>query len=204
MPPLFFESGKSGGNRPWVSAYLAMSLDGFIARKPLAEKSDTQQSALDWLDDPRYRLEDNPTDCGYARFLDSVDVLLMGRNTFELVGTFETWPYAEKSVKVLTRRPVSSHPYVGYVETLEGEPNVCLVSLYQTGARHVYVDGGDVVRQFLNARLLDQLVITVIPTLLGDGIRLFESATQQHNLTLQSHAAYANGFVQLCYGVLSK
>jgi dihydrofolate reductase len=171
--------------RPKCSVFIAKSLDGFIARR---------DGALDWLG----AFQSPDEDYGYARFAASVDTLVMGRKTYEVVLGFgaNAWPYAGKRVVVLTHRPLDpkhgEEPYAGDIPTL-------LERLAREGAKRVYVDGGDVVQQFLAARAIDDLTISVIPVLLGDGVPLFGKTTGDVGLELVESRAFPSGLVQLEY-----
>ena len=147
--------------RPPLLAFIACSLDGLIAR-PGGE--------LDWL-----ALAEEPgEDHGYAAFVSRVDTLVMGRGTFETVRDFPEWPYAGLRAIVLSRTlgeadlPARLH---GLLELHSGElPN--LLPLLD-GAKGVYVDGGQVLQSFIRAELLDELTVTRLPILLGQGRPLF-------------------------------
>ena len=113
-------------------------------------------------------------DYGYQAFFDSVDALVMGRNTFDLVRTFGHWPYGTKPVVVLTSRPLELPPDLrSTVQVLAGRPEDVAVRLAARGLRRLYVDGGRVVQSFLAAGLVERLILTRIPVLLGKGIPLF-------------------------------
>src|SRR5574341_2698557 len=123
--------------RPRCAAFLAMSLDGFIARP---------DGRVDWLD----AYHASPQD--YAAFLAGVDTILVGRATYDLVATFPEWPYPGKRVAVLTHRPPAPRHGEAF---LAGEPPEVLDRLAASGSRSVYVDGGAVVSQFLAAGFID-------------------------------------------------
>jgi dihydrofolate reductase len=108
---------------------------------------------------------------GYDEFIATVDTILIGRKTFETVLSFEAWPYGRKQVVIL-----SSH-----------------------GARHVYVDGGITIQRFLRANLIDRLVITRVPVLIGEGIPLFGSLPQDIRLRHVATRSYPSGLVQSEY-----
>src|SRR5262245_11824618 len=168
-------------DRPRVSAFLGASLDGFIAEA---------DGGLEFL--KPFEQEEH----GYAEFYASVDTLLMGRKTYETVLGFESWPFAGKRVAVLTR---SERASAFGEKFLSGEPHEVLEALTQDGARHVYADGGEVVTQFLAASLLDSLTISIVPVLIGKGVRLFARSPGRHALTLESVKTYARGLVQVRY-----
>jgi len=165
---------------PSCAAFLAVSLDGFIARP---------DGGLDWL-------EPFQAEHGYQAFFRSVDWVLIGRATWEVVVAFPEWPFAGKRVAVLTHRPLEAR----HGETaISGPPAEALARLEAEGARRVYVDGGAVVSQFLAAGLLDELTVNVVPIVLGEGLRLFQGVLPERRLSLASSQAYPSGLVQLRY-----
>jgi dihydrofolate reductase len=169
--------------RPATAAFLGMSLDGFIAGP---------HDELDWLE----RGGGPPEDHGFKEFFASIDLLLIGRRTWDVVQRFPTWPYEDKAVAVLTRRPAEARHGERFVS---GAPAEVLSALGRDGARRVYVDGGAVVSQFLSAGLLDELTVSILPVVLGAGIPLFQGAGPERWLTLQDHRSWPSGLVQLRY-----
>lgn len=167
---------------PSCAAFIAASVDGYIARP---------DGALDWLTPFQTPGEDH----GYARFFASVDALVIGRGTYDAVLGFGDWPYRGKRCVVLTHRPAA--PRHGEELTAEA-PRALVERLGQGGVGRIYVDGGDVIRQFLAADLLDELTLSVIPIVLGDGVRLF-GAGPERRLALEASQAYPSGLVQLRY-----
>ncbi len=144
-----------------TSVYIATSLDGFIAR---------EDGSIDWL------MEANTTvppgeDCGYAEFMRTVDVLIVGRNTYEQVAGFEPWPYEGQRVVVLTSRGIEFRqgPSVR-LEASSESPQDLLHRLSSEGCKHAYVDGGKVIQSFLSSELIDTLTVTTIPVLIGRGL----------------------------------
>jgi dihydrofolate reductase len=169
--------------RPRCSAFLAASLDGFVARPG---------GGLDWL----RAVEAPGEDYGFAEFLAAVDTLVVGRGTYDVVLGFPEWPYAGKRVVVLTHRP----PDRRHGETFaSGAPEAIVASLAATGARRVYVDGGATVSAFLRAGLLDDLTVSVVPVVLGDGIRLFQPPLPERRVALREARAFPSGLVRLRY-----
>jgi dihydrofolate reductase len=165
-----------------ATVYIATSLDGFIARP---------DGGIDWFDDPPpesgadagkpVQKPDEPIpgdeeDFGFGDFMDTIDYIIMGRNTFDLVLSFglEHWIYGDKPMVVLTSRPLDiPDPISGTVETMNCSPEKVVELLSGRGAGHLYVDGGETVQQFLRAGLIHRLIITRIPVLIGEGISLF-------------------------------
>ncbi|KII76437.1 dihydrofolate reductase family protein [Vibrio renipiscarius] len=144
------------------TVYIATSLDGYIADK---------NNQIDWLHDIP-----NPDglDFGFSQFMAGIDALIMGRNTLEIVLSFDCeWPY-NKPVFVLsnTMTKVPSG-YEDKVFLIQGDLSTILSDLHQQGYQNLYIDGGVTIQNFLRADLIDQLIITTIPVLLGGGIPLF-------------------------------
>jgi dihydrofolate reductase len=165
------------------SVYIAMSLDGFIARR---------DGSIDWLSS----VERAGEDYGYKHFHDSIDTIVVGRNTYNQVLGFSPWPYAGKRCIVMTHSPPA--PRHGE-EFFDGPPQDLVAKLAAEGARHAYVDGGAVIQQFLRAGLIDALTVSIIPTLLGEGIRLFGPADRDIPLRFSASRAFDSGLVQLEY-----
>lgn len=163
------------------SVFIATSLDGYIARV---------DGGIDWLD----RVQLAGEDYGFQTFYDSVDALVMGRGTYDKALSFDRWPYAGKRVVVLTHRPASSLHGESFVD---GSPADVVAQLGD--ATRVYVDGGVVIKQFLAANLIDDLTISVIPVVLGGGIRLFTGGEGEHALELETSRSWPTGLVQLRY-----
>ena len=173
-----------------VSVYIATSLDGFIARK---------EGNIDWLNEANSVVPDGE-DCGFQAFMASVDTLIMGRKTFEKVLSFGQWPYEKTPVAVLSRHPLHSPPDVPGTVTHSSElPHALLERLSKEGVEHVYVDGGAAIQSFLYDNLVDEITITVIPVLLGEGISLFGSLEKDVSLTHVRTQAFEFGFVQSTY-----
>jgi dihydrofolate reductase len=173
-------------SRPQCAVFIAASLDGFIARA---------DGGLDWLS----IVERAGEDYGYRAFFDGVDALVMGRRTYDTVVGFDDWPYAGKRCIVLAHAP----PPPRYDEEFaSGAPGALLDRLGAEGIRRIYVDGGAVIRQFLAADLIDELTLSVIPVLLGDGIRLFgadAAGSPKRGLRLLGARPFDSGLVQLRY-----
>jgi dihydrofolate reductase len=175
-----------------ASVFIATSLDGFIARP---------DGNIDWLNQANAAVPSGE-DCGYKAFMETVDVLVMGRHTFEQVLTFAEWPYGDKPVVVLSRSGVVVPEVLKPTVSATSEaPKLLLERLASTGAQHVYVDGGQTIQSFLSAGLLSELTITVIPVLLGSGKPLFGPLKSDVALSHLSTHAYPFGFVQSKYVV---
>jgi len=142
--------------------YLATSIDGYIA--------DTD-GEIDWLN-----MVPNPNgdDLGWAEFLARVDAIVMGKNTFEKVLSFGVeWPYPIPAFIVSTSMKEIPAGYEEKVEIISGTPEDITESLSKKGYKNLYIDGGSIVQQFLKVDLIDELIITRIPIVLGGGIPLF-------------------------------
>ena len=171
-----------------TSVYIATSLDGFIARK---------SGEIDWLTGG-----ESGQDYGYAQFISTVDQIVMGKNTYEKVLTFGAWPY-ETKVIVLTSTNLSIAPELkDRVEVLHLPPRELLQELEARGLRHLYIDGGVTIQRFLREGLVNELTITTIPVLIGEGLPLFGSLERDVKLELLKSEAFPNGFVQNKYRVL--
>jgi dihydrofolate reductase len=184
-PPLIF--GVSGQQEDFsvkASVFIGTSLDGIIARV---------NGDLDFL--PPGGGEPH----GYDEFIATVDALVIGRKTFETVLTFDTWPYGEKPVFVLSTRTLAPVPLGAVVERMSGEPAEIVSQLDARGIRHVYVDGGITIQRFLQAGLIQRLIITRVPVLIGAGIPLFGAIQRDIVLTHVATRQYASGLVQSEY-----
>jgi dihydrofolate reductase len=169
-----------------ASVFIGTSVDGFIART---------NGDLDFLP------SDGGEPHGYDEFIASVDALVIGRKTFETVLTFGTWPYGEKRVVVLSSRVLDLSAVRGNVEQMAGPPAEIVSKLAASGVHHIYVDGGVTIQEFLRAGLIQRLIITRVPVLIGEGIPLFSSLPHDirlHHLATQS---YPSGLVKTEYRV---
>ncbi len=150
------------------SVFIATSIDGFIADK---------DGGIDWLDSvPNPDNEDQ----GYYGFMDRIDALVMGRNTFEVVCGFDIeWPY-QKPVFVLSntleRIP---EKYSGKAILVKGPLREVLAEIHEKGYHRLYIDGGKTIQSFLKEDLIDEMIITIIPILLGEGIPLFSALSER-------------------------
>jgi len=175
-----------------VSVFVGTSVDGFIARP---------NGDLDFL--PPGGGEPH----GYDEFMATVDAIVIGRNTFETVLTFDSWPYGNKRVLVLSSRPVDLSGAAargGVVEQMGGPPGEIVSRLVAMGARHLYVDGGKTIQGFLRAGLIQRLVITRVPVLIGDGIPLFGALARDIRLRHVMTRHYPSGLVQSEYHVAAQ
>jgi len=170
-----------------ASVFVGTSLDGYIARL---------DGALDFL-------PAEPEDHGYTEFMAGVDTLVIGRKTYETVLGFDTWPYAGKRVVVLSTRPIAK-PRVADADVtqMSGNPADIVAQLAERGAQHLYVDGGVTIQRFLEAGLIQRLIVTRVPVLIGTGTPLFGPLTRDVRLRHVATRQYASGLVQSEYLVL--
>jgi dihydrofolate reductase len=170
-----------------ASVFIGISVDGFIARK---------NDDLDFL----------PEDCephGYTEFIASIDAIVMGRKTFEKVLTFGAWPYGEKHVVVLSSRPIDlSVVSGGVVEQMAGEPAEIVAQLAARGIHNLYIDGGVTIQRFLRAGMIQRLIITRVPVLIGEGVPLFGPLKRDVRLRHVATRHYPSGLVQSEYEVV--
>ena len=169
-----------------ASVFIGISLDGFIARV---------NGAFDFL--PPGGGEPH----GYDAFMATVDALVIGRKTFETVLSFDTWPYRDKPVFVLSTRPLAPAPLGAVVERMAGAPAGIVSKLSARGIRHVYVDGGITIQRFLQAGLIQRLIITRVPVLIGAGIPLFGAVPHDIVLKHIGTRQYSSGLVQSEYEI---
>jgi dihydrofolate reductase len=175
------------------SVFIATSLDGYIAR---------EDGSIDWLEQANTSIPAGE-DCGYGEFFTSVDALVMGRNTFEQVRSFEPWPYGDKRVVVMSSRNMEIPRALSATVSATAEPPVQVVmQLAAKGLHHLYIDGGKTIQSFLRAGLINELTITLIPVLLGAGRPLFGPLNNDVQLEHLATRSYDFGFVQNRYRVI--
>ncbi len=184
---------------PRVRVYIACSLDGFIAGP---------NDDLSWLpgSNPEETSDKETSDSApqaqegavtYEEFIADVGALLMGRNTFDVVQSFGgQWPYGQQSVLVATHQSLETDletvwPVAGDIASL------IVLAKEAAGGKDVYVDGGILIRQALDAGLVDELIITLVPVILGEGQALFAGATKRHHLDFVGHFSYGDNMVQI-------
>ncbi len=172
-----------GRMRPRFSVFIATSLDGYIARA---------NGAIDWLSIVHPLDETH----GYTAFFDSIDTIVVGRGTYDTALGFDEWPYGGKRVIVMTHRPAEARHGE---ELFAGSATEVVARLGES--RRVYVDGGVVISQFFAAGLVDDVTVSVIPIVLGEGIRLFSGGEGEHRLELEGQRSWPSGLVQLRYRI---
>ena len=173
--------------------FIATSLDGYIARK---------NHTIDWLESQDTTTEEH----GYTQFIDSVDGIILGRKTYEVVLdlTSGDWLYT-KPVIVLSRTLTASDippDLTDKVTITDQTPTDLFQTLHQQGWDRVYIDGGITIQSFLNEGLIEDLIITTLPVLIGDGIPLFGKTSEDIHLELISTTQYPSGLSQSHYRVL--
>lgn len=168
------------------SIFISMSIDGYIAGP---------DGELDWLQ----RVDLEGEDYGYSAFLESIDAIVLGRNTYEVAQSASKWPYQGKRVVVLSRTLSSVREEA---ELFCGDIPLLVSALYSDGVQAIWVDGGLTISQFLQHKLVDQLIISVIPVILGAGIPLFSNPVPSFDCRLLSTRAYPTGLVQLSYEIV--
>ena len=174
--------------------FIATSLDGYIARK---------DHAIDWLENQGTTSDEH----GYTRFVDSVDGIIFGRKTYEVVLNLTSgdWPYPKPVIvlsRTLTQSDVPAH-LTDQVTITDQTPRELLQSVQMKGWKRAYIDGGITIQSFLNEGLIEDLIITTLPVLIGEGIPLFGNTTQDIQLELIELTRYPSGLAQSHYRVLN-
>lgn len=172
--------------------FIATSLDGFIAR---------EDGSIDWLTEISKKMNGSG---GYEEFIHTVDVIVMGRSSYEKVVSFGIeWPYKDKEVIVLSRSKVEiPEAFATQKISYSSEtPEQLCQRLSRSGAKKLYIDGGVTIQGFLNAGKIDDITITLIPVLLGSGKPLFGSLHKDIVLQHVKTTTYHGGFVQVTYNV---
>lgn len=172
-----------------ASVFIGTSVDGFIARL---------NGSFDFLP------EGGGEPHGYNEFFASVDGLVIGRKTFEIVLALPEWPYGDKRVIVLSTQKLDlSKVPAGRVEHMQGPPREIASQLESRGMRHIYIDGGVTIQRFLREGLIQRLIITRVPVLIGEGIPLFGSLPKDIRLEHVQTQHYAGGLVKTEYRIVS-
>ncbi len=178
-----------------ATVYIATSVDGFIARP---------DGGIDWLDDaPEELPAKGEEDYGFQAFIDTVDVLVMGSHTYEKTQEYPDWPYGSTRVVVLSSRQMEIPEKIAeHVEVMSGTPEEIVERLGEQGADHLYIDGGITVQQFLRAGLIQRIIITRIPVLIGEGISLFGKLEKDIKLLHIETRSFDDGLAQSEYKVV--
>lgn len=187
--PRGIEMGKSlsmaRSDRPKISIYIATSIDGYIARR---------DGSLDWLD----RVGGFDEDYGFQKLLDSIDAAILGRNTYEVAATVPDWPYKGKRIIVLSN---SLKTVREEAELFRGDLTRLVSQLHADGIKHIWIDGGVTISQFLNAQIVDEMTLSIIPIVLGSGISLFNGLDREISYRLLSSHSYPSGLMQVHYEI---
>lgn len=167
--------------------YIGTSLDGYIA---------TSEGGIDWLNEVPNPEE---SDYGFAEFISLIDAIVMGRNTFETVVSFGFWPY-ERPVFVLSEHLTEIPAEMSdKAELISGEVPELVEQLRKRGYENLYVDGGITIQSFLAHDLIDEMIITRLPIVLGSGIPLFGELEEPLRFRHVSTEVYDNALVKSHY-----
>ena len=167
------------------SVFIATSLDGYIADK---------NGGIGWLDSiPAI----NTIDTGYAAFTSEIDALVMGRVSFETVCSFDIdWPYTKPVFVLSTTMQEIPDKYKDHAQLLKGTIPEILATIHTKGYRKLYIDGGKLIQSFLNEDLIDEMVITIIPILLGGGVPLFGDLDKQLDFECKESKLFLDAVAQ--------
>lgn len=169
-----------------IILYIASSLDGFIAGR---------NGNISWLD--AYQVEGE--DYGYSEFLKTIDIIVMGSKTYEQVLSFGSWPYEGFKTYVLTKRQLKPVDKVK-VEFYSGDLDSFVPRIRRESHKNIWLVGGaSLAQSFLMGKYIDEMIISIIPVILGDGISLFGRSQEKFRLELLRSGSYDNGIVQLHY-----
>lgn len=180
------------------SVYIATSADGYIA---------AADGSVDWLHTAGNKDVDmGSEDMGFKAFMDSVDCMIMGRKCMEMISSMnlspEQWVYGDMRIIVLSNTVKEAPENLREkIEMYSGDINELIQNLERSGLKHAYIDGGSTITTFINLKLINEMIITKIPVLLGDGIPLFGKIDKIVKLEKAEAKAYQNGFIQIKYSV---
>lgn len=171
-------------NQRKLVLFIAQSLDGYIA---------TKEESLEWL----FKVQ-GEGDNGYSEFLATIDTIFMGKRTYDwlMAEVKDDFPYKEQHCYVFSRTPLEDTEYVSFIN----EDIVDFTSKLkeQKGKNIWMVGGGDLLHTFLKEKLVDELFLTIAPTIIGEGIPLFKEGDYQLDLSLKGTRIF-NQFVELNY-----
>ncbi|WP_282126188.1 dihydrofolate reductase family protein [Marinifilum flexuosum] len=168
--------------------FIAQSLDGYIADR---------NGGLGWLE-----MVPNPEklDMGYMSTIERIDALVMGRNTFDTVCSFGIdWPYTKPVFVISNSMSEVPGKYKGKIELVKGSLSEILESIHAKGYESLYIDGGKTIQSFLKEDLIDELIVTTIPILLGEGASLFGNLPKEQEYELVESKVYLDQIVQSAY-----
>ena len=176
-----------------VCVFIACSVDGFIAGP---------DDDLSWLPSPDPQGVDAGSDAGYGDFMARVGALLMGRRTYDVVRALGVpWPYGDRPVLVATHRPLDEGAPQGVRQVCGELPALVAQAAQAAGGRDVYLDGGQLIRAALDAGLVDQMTISIVPVVLGQGVPLWVGLSRRRALQLLGSQTLPQGMVQLRYAL---
>jgi dihydrofolate reductase len=167
--------------------YIATSLDGYIARK---------NGNLDWLME---RPNPENSDYGFSEFMERIDGILMGRNTFETIVAFGQWPYTKPVFVLSSKLNRVPDDYLEKASIVSGDPKEIIQDLKNKGIEKLYIDGGKTIQSFLKQDLIDELIITRVPIILGSGIPLFTDMDQEMKFRLKDTEILNEDLVKSTY-----
>jgi dihydrofolate reductase len=177
--------GKKSDMRK-VKLFIASSLDCYIAR---------EDGGIDWL----Y----TDADYGYTKFYDSIDTIIVGRKSYDQSLTLDEYPYKGKKVYVFTRKKVRKKNNEQDVEYIDTNIQGFITSLTQSIGKDIWLlGGGEIASVLLNAGLVDEIILSIHPIILGRGIPLLRNIQKEVNLKLENSLSFESGLTQLCYKVL--
>jgi dihydrofolate reductase len=168
-----------------VILYIASSLDGYIAKL---------NDDLSFLS----RVQKEGQDYGYGLFIDNVDTVILGRKTYDWVmKQVKEFPHAQLDSYIITRTPRQD---IGKIKFYRGNLKELVLRLKQESGKNIFIDGGaEIVNELLKERLIDQIYLSIVPILLGDGVRLFKGGLPEQNLRLINSKQFETGLIQLQY-----
>ena len=180
------------------SVFIATSVDGYIAKL---------DGGIDWLHTAgKVEVDMSSEDMGFQAFIDSVDCMIIGRKCMEVINnmklTPEQWPYGDIRIVALSHTVTEPPKHFGRnVEMYSGDINALIVQLEGEGHKHAYIDGGATITSFINLKLINEMNITKVPVLLGEGLPLFGKIEQSVKLESTEAITYPNDFIQVKYSV---
>lgn len=171
------------------NVYIAVSLDGYIARL---------DNGLDWLEH-----DTGGDDYGFSAFIERIDLLLMGANTYSMILSFGGWPYKVPVIVLSHFLKKSDVPeeLQDRVTISAEDPQALAARLQNEGVKRVYLDGGKLITSFLQAGLVDEMILTRVPILLGRGIPLFGERDGDIGLNHVATKSFPSGLVQSTYRI---
>lgn len=171
-----------------VVLFIAASLDGFIA-KP---NDDMEFLSI---------VEEEGQDYGYFEFVNSIDTVIMGRKTYDWVmKQVPEFPHADKKTYIITRTP---KPDIGNMIFYTGDLKELILRLKQEKGKDIFIDGGaEIANLLMKENLIDEYIISVVPIVVGDGVRLFKEGLPEQKLNLISSKSFTKGLIQLHYQVI--